>query len=67
MTSHRFNTGQDYSFEWAWRYADAMPMWQMIVTQMSQNILILKLNRRVIETRYKASYHLSDMIRGFIV
>ena len=72
MTSDRFNTGQDYSFEWVWRYADAMLMWpmlmwQMIVTQMSQNIFILLRNRRYIETQYKASYYLGDMIRGFIL
>ena len=82
MSSHRFNTGQDDSFEWVWRYADAMLMWpmlmwqmlmwqmlmwQMIVTQMSQNIFIIIRNRRYIETRYKASYHLRDMKRGFIL
>ena len=46
MTSDRFNTGQDYSFEWVWRYADAMIMrplimWPMFVTQMSQNVFKL--------------------------
>ena len=72
MTSHRFDTGQEDSFEWVWRYADAMLMWpmlmwQMIVTQMSQNIFMLLSNLRYIETRYKASYHLGDMTRGFIL
>ena len=72
MTSDRFNTGQDDSFEWVWRYADAMLMWhmimwQMIVTQMSQNIFMLRADRRYIETRYKASYHLGDMTGGFIL
>jgi hypothetical protein len=33
--------GQDDSFEWVWRYADAMLMWPMIVTQMSQNLFIV--------------------------
>ena len=77
MTSDRFNTGQDYSFEWVWRYADAMIMrplimrplimWPMFVTQMSQMYLYFSRSRRYIETRYKASYHLGDMKRGFIL
>ena len=72
MTSHRFHMGQDYSFEWFWRYADAITMWpiimwRVIVTQMSQNVFILWLYCRYIETRYKASYHLGDMTRGFIL
>jgi hypothetical protein len=43
--------GQDDSFEWVWRYADAMLMWPMIVwpivtwrvivTQMSQDLFIV--------------------------
>jgi hypothetical protein len=38
--------GQDDSFEWVWRYADAMLMWpivtwRVIVTQMSQNLFIV--------------------------
>ena len=44
-----------------------MLIWRVIVTQMLQNIFILIRNRRYIETRYKASYHLGDMTRGFIL
>jgi endo-beta-N-acetylglucosaminidase D len=38
--------GQDYSFEWFWRYTDAMIIWsiimgRVIVTQMSQNVIII--------------------------